>query len=72
LEYINPAEMFLHEYGSIEDSNDLIQYVEFLRRESALDSNLPVDLARIYDRFSIPAPKRIQLTNEATPQTDEM
>jgi hypothetical protein len=41
--------------------DDVLRYVSFLREESGLGMQPPIDLARIYARFQMPTPKRAAL-----------
>jgi hypothetical protein len=40
-----------------------MRYVEFLRDESGLGVDPPIELARVYRRFDVPRPKRVPLNN---------
>jgi hypothetical protein len=64
LEYTNPGKLFVERFGLAESVDDVMRYVNFLREETDLDIEPPVDLARIYSRFGIPNPKRAPLSNQ--------
>ena len=64
LEYTNPGKLFVQEHGSVEGSDDVMRYVDFLRKNAGIDYEPPVDLNKIYHRFGIPAPEYITLPNQ--------
>ena len=61
MSYINPAELFIDEYGFNQSPEDICAYAEYLLRESNAATTLPVDLDRIYKRFNMPKPIRRSL-----------
>ncbi len=61
--YQNPGELFIARYGPPESGEDVLAYVQFLRDESGLSTEPPIDLGRIYTRFGVPYPKRAILPN---------
>ncbi len=58
MSYINPAELFIDEYGFKQSPEGICVYAEYLLRESNAATTLPVDLDSIYRRFNIPKPIR--------------
>jgi hypothetical protein len=64
LDYQNPGSLFIAKYGAPEDIDDVLKYVQFLRDESGLIDELPVNLDRVYKRFGIPKPARLSLPDQ--------
>jgi hypothetical protein len=58
MSYINPAELFIDEYGFNQSPEGICAYAEYLLRESNAATPLPVDLDCIYRRFNMPKPVR--------------
>lgn len=58
MSYINPAELFIDEYGFNPSPEGMCAYAEYLLRESNAATPLPVDLDCIYRRFNMPRPVR--------------
>jgi hypothetical protein len=58
MSYINPAELFIDEYGFNQSPEGICAYAEYLLTESNAATTLPVDLDRIYKRFDMPKPFR--------------
>jgi Zn-dependent peptidase ImmA (M78 family) len=54
--FIHPGELFAKTFGRVETENDVFAYVDFLRNESGLDIQIPVDIGLIFHRFQIPDP----------------
>lgn len=61
--FTNPGQSFVERFGPAQSGDDALHYVRFLREEAELSDNPPIDLAQIYARFQMPAPKRISLPN---------
>ena len=61
--YENPAKLFLKNH-SIESLTDVIAYTNFLREESGITSEPPIDLQIIMNRFSINRPETVQLPKQ--------
>jgi hypothetical protein len=64
VEYTNPGELFVHELGLVKGPNDVMRYVDFLRKEAGIGCKPPVDLGKIYARFGIPVPEYATLPNQ--------
>jgi hypothetical protein len=64
-DYLNPGKLFVARYGQVTDDSGVVRYAEFLRSESGLGDEPPVDLASIFRRFGIPIPKRIPLSGQS-------
>jgi hypothetical protein len=62
--YRHPGKAFLSRYGDIQSEEDIYRYVDFLRRESGLDDEPPIELSVIYDHFGIPTPMRAPLDEQ--------
>jgi len=62
--YKHPGQLFIQRHGDVEDAEDVMCYASFLREESGLNTEPPVDLSRIYSQFHIPTPKRVPLQNQ--------
>ncbi len=62
--YQHPGYAFLNQYGSLQTEADVWHYVEFLRQEAGIGNSIPTDLTKIYQRFCIPAPLRVPLTDQ--------
>jgi hypothetical protein len=61
--YIDPAKLFLKNH-SVDSLTDVIRYTDFLREDSGLSCDPPVDLQRIIDRFGLHTPKTIALPQQ--------
>jgi hypothetical protein len=55
----NPAKLFLACHGPVESLEDVKEYARFLRKESGLDSELPIDLVSIFQHFGLPLPNYV-------------
>ncbi|MGI0485544.1 ImmA/IrrE family metallo-endopeptidase [Pantanalinema rosaneae CENA516] len=64
MQYRHPGAAFLSRYGSLQSEADVSRYVEFLRQESGLSDQPPIDLSRIYDHFGMPTPLRAPLDQQ--------
>lgn len=62
--YRHPGKAFLSRYGDIQSEEDIYRYVDFLRRESGLSDEPPIDLSVVYDHFGIPTPMRAPLDEQ--------
>lgn len=62
--YRHPGEAFLSRYGPLRNEDDVSRYVEFLRCESGLGDEPPIDLECIYRHFGIPTPLRAPLDEQ--------
>lgn len=63
--YLHPGKLFVAQYGQVTDGSGVIRYAGFLRRESSLSDEPPVDLIPIFRRFGISIPKRIRLPGQS-------
>lgn len=61
---LHPGKLYLERLGSIQSADDVLGFAEFLRKESGLDSVLPVDLCAIYTHFNIPKPQYVPLPGQ--------
>jgi hypothetical protein len=59
----SPGALFVARFGPPTDGEDVQHYVQFLREESGLGTEPPIDLERVYRRFEVPRPKRVPLPN---------
>lgn len=59
--YQNPAKLFL-KYNNVFELTDVLNYADFLRRESGLSASPPIDLNKIFDRFNLLSPKQAPFT----------
>jgi hypothetical protein len=62
--YQHPGRLFVARHGQVSEASDVVRYAEFLRRESGLGDEPPIDLAPILRRFGI-LPKRVSLPGQA-------
>ncbi len=62
--FIQPGRLFIEQHGDVTSLEDVMGFVEFLRKEARLGVNPPLDLSRIYSRFNIPAPKLAPLEDQ--------
>src|SRR5258706_670356 len=62
--YISPGRLYLEKQKTVETFDDVIGYAEFLRSEAGLNSILPVDLGKIFERFQMPEPKFAPLPHQ--------
>lgn len=62
--YRHPGQVFLSRHSALQREEDIFRYVEFLRSESGLSDQPPIDLACIYRHFGIPTPKRVPLDEQ--------
>lgn len=53
---IHPGKLFIEIHKNVESLEDVFVYTEFLRAESGINGNLPVDLSAIFNHFQIPIP----------------
>jgi IrrE N-terminal-like domain len=56
MNYRHPGKAFLARHGMIQREEDIFRYVDFLRRESGLGDQPPIDLEVIYRHFGMPTP----------------
>jgi hypothetical protein len=59
--YSNPGEIFTALNGPLTDTADILRYTEFLRQESGVGDNPPIDLAGVFRRFGFPSRRRVSL-----------
>jgi hypothetical protein len=52
----HPGDMFIKRYGPVRQTSDVVRYADFLREESGLKDDLPVDLGAIHRHFRMPPP----------------
>lgn len=64
MSYRHPGKEFLTHLGTVQTDEDIFQYVDFLRRESGLSDEPPIDLEQIYQRFGMPTPIRAPLEEQ--------
>ena len=64
MQYRHPGQAFLAEHGLLQTEQDVSRYVEFLRQQSGLSDEPPIDLTQIYQAFGIPTPIRAPLTDQ--------
>ena len=64
MSYIHPGKAFLARYGVLQREEDIYQYVDFLRRESGVGDEPPIDLHVIFQHFGIPIPVRVPLDEQ--------
>lgn len=64
MSYRHPGRAFLSRFGVIQRDEDIYQYVDFLRRESGLSDEPPIDLSVIFNHFGIPTPIRAPLDEQ--------
>lgn len=64
MQYRHPGEAFLSRYGRLQSEDDVSRYVEFLRQESGLSDQPPIDLTCIYHYFGMPTPLRAPLDEQ--------
>lgn len=62
--YLHPGKLFIERYGPVTTGSDVVKYANFLRRESSLSDEPPIDLTAIFHRFGI-APRRVSLPGQA-------
>ncbi len=62
--YVNPGGEYVRIHGLPSDVQDVMRYAVFLRSEAGLSDEPPIDLTRIYEKFSIPAPRRAELPGQ--------
>jgi len=63
--YVHPGKLFIERYGRATEGSALIRYAQFLREESGLSDEPPVDLVAIFNRFGIALPKRVRLPGQS-------
>jgi Zn-dependent peptidase ImmA (M78 family) len=64
LGYTHPGRLFVQEHGLPQSLDDVLRYAAFLRAEAGLSDEPPIDLASIYRRFEIPAPRKADLKGQ--------
>lgn len=64
MKYQHPGELFLLQYETIGQHQDVLLYADFLRKESGIGTDPPIDLSKIYKRFGIPTPSRVVLPGQ--------
>lgn len=62
--YQHPGKLFVEQYGAVTEGSDVLEYANFLRRESNLSDDPPICLDAIFHRFGI-VPKRVSLPGQA-------
>lgn len=62
--YRHPGQAFLCRYGRLQCEDDVFRYVDFLRQESKLEDQPPINLSCIYHHFGIPDPLRVPLDEQ--------
>jgi len=55
--YRHPGKSFLAQYPAVQEKNDVLQYVRFLRDAAGAGPEEPLDLDRVFQVFEMPAPK---------------
>ena len=61
---LHPGRLFIERYSRVEGPESVKKYASFLREEAGLDSEPPIDLAAIFQKFEIPTPKRAALPGQ--------
>ncbi|MBI5933845.1 MAG: ImmA/IrrE family metallo-endopeptidase [Chloroflexi bacterium] len=64
MSFISPGRLYLQKQKTVSSYEDVLAYAEFLRTEAGLNDVLPVDLDRIFDRFEIPGPELVPLSEQ--------
>ncbi|PKO00118.1 MAG: hypothetical protein CVU42_05090 [Chloroflexi bacterium HGW-Chloroflexi-4] len=54
--FIHPGKLFIEIHKNVESLEDVFAYTEFLKVESGINGNLPVDISAILNHFQIPIP----------------
>ena len=62
--YINPGSEYVRIHGLLAGVEDVMRYAAFLRSEAGVSDEPPIDLSRIYEKFSIPVPRRAELPGQ--------
>ena len=62
--YEHPGKAFVRRYGEVYEFREVLHYIEFLRTESGIEQQIPVELSKIYRRFCLPIPQRAALVNQ--------
>ena len=61
----NPARLFTERYGPVADVSGIARYAEFLRKESGIGDDPPIDLGSIFAYFGIPFPQQAPLSGQS-------
>ncbi|HRN51117.1 MAG TPA: ImmA/IrrE family metallo-endopeptidase [Anaerolineales bacterium] len=62
--YEDPAHLYIERHGNVADVSDLIAYADFLRKESGITDDPPINLNAISLRFGIPVPQAARLKDQ--------
>lgn len=62
--YIHPGRAFAARYGVPQSGEDVLRYADFLRQETGLSADPPVDLSCIYRHFGIRTPRLVSLSEQ--------
>jgi hypothetical protein len=63
MSFFSPGRLYVQNLKGISSFEDILPYAEFLRTEAGVNSNLPVDLDRIFSHFDIPNPNLLHYPN---------
>lgn len=61
---LHPGRLFIERFSRVKGPESVKKYASFLREEAGLDSEPPIDLVAIFQRFDIPMPKRAALPGQ--------
>ncbi len=62
--YRHRGYVFLSRHGALRHEEDVYLYIDFLRRESGMSDDPPIDFSLIYQCFGIPTPVRVPLDEQ--------
>ena len=71
IEIQHPGRVFIARFGPLKDVDDVVRYADFLRDESGLSDEPPVDLAAILRRFGMPPPLYASLPGQQAVLLDD-
>lgn len=60
----DPGHAFVANHGPLRDPADIVAYADYLRHESGVGDNPPIDLSEIWRCFGIPTPKVAPLQDQ--------
>jgi hypothetical protein len=67
----HPGRVFIARFGPLRDVEDVLHYANFLRDESGLSDEPPVDLAAVLQRFAMPPPLYASLPGQQAVLLDD-
>lgn len=62
--HTHPGQLFTSRYGAVNGPEDVERYAVFLRDETGIGNEPPIDLGAILRRFGIPSPKYVTLPGQ--------